>query len=318
MFYGTDREPTGNTEPRRFYGSDRGELSFGSVMVSIPKRHAPGALEAPTVSCFGAGRDPTQHVALLELRPLDRPVWLDRLRAAFESSKEPEALVYIHGYRRSFEVAARRAAQLAFDLNFPGVPLLYSWPSKDEIEDYIADYQAVEETTLHLADFLQEVTRNTGARRVHVIAHSLGNRALTNALQVIAADPPASPVFSNIILSAPDVSAAVFVEQIAPRIQGIARRTTLYASSPDKALQASESLRQSRRLGQAGETIVVLEGMDTIDASRVDTDWIGHGYIATTKQVIDDVFMLLTHDLPPADRNLEPLEKGDLTYWALR
>jgi esterase/lipase superfamily enzyme len=269
------------------------------------------------MSCFGTGRDPAKHVALLALQPLDRAVWKRRLQTALENSREPEALVYIHGYKSSFDEAARRAAQLAFDLSFPGVPILYSWPSKDDLTDYVADFEAVEETTFHLADFLTQVARNTGARRVHVVAHSLGNRALTNALQVMAMSPGA-PGFSNLVLTAPDVSARLFEEHIGPRIMGFAERVTLYASSLDKALRIAERLRQSRRLGQAGETILVLEGMDTIDASRVDTDWIGHGYIATTKQVIDDLFMLLRHDLPPADRNLEQVKKGDLVYWALR
>ena len=216
-----------------------------------------------------------------------------------------------------FERAARTAAQLAFDVNFPGVPLMYSWPSNDDTADYTADYQATEETTLHLADFLGEVVEQTGVRRVHVIAHSLGNKALMNALEVISA-ARGDTLFENLILSAPDVSARVFVNQLAPRILGTAARTTLYARSPDRALRISENLRESRRLGQAGDSIVVLEEMDTIDASRVDTDFIGHGYTLTTKTAIDDLFMLLVNGLSPNRRNLDAVSKGDLSYWALR
>jgi len=318
VFFGTDRRPLDVTGTAAFYGKEiDSKLHFGSVVVSIPKRHAPGAVETPSLSCFGAGMDPAEHVALLEIHPLDRPVWATRLRSALENSREPEALVYIHGYKRSFERAARTAAQLAFDVNFPGVPLLYSWPSNDEMGDYTADYQATEETTLHLADFLNEVVEQTGAGLVHVIGHSLGNQALMNALEVISA-ARTDTLFENLILSAPDVSARVFVDQLAPRIIGTAARTTLYARSPDRALQISETLRESRRLGQAGDSIVVLEEMDTIDASKVDADFIGHGYTLTTKTAIDDLFMLLVNGHSPSKRNLDALSKGELVYWGLR
>jgi len=318
VFFGTDRRPLDVTGTAAFYGKEiDSKLHFGSVVVSIPKRHAPGAVETPSLSCFGVGTDPAEHVALLEIHPLDRPVWATRLRSALASSREPEALVYIHGYNRSFERAARTTAQLAFDVNFPGVPLLYSWPSNDETGDYAADYEATEETTLHLADFLREVVEQTGARRVHVIAHSLGNQALMNALAVISEDRT-DTLFENLILSAPDVSARVFVDQLADKIMRTAARTTLYVRAPDRALRIAQTLRESRRLGQAGDSIVVLEKMDTIDASKVDTDFIGHGYTLTTKTAIDDLFMLLVNGNPPKNRNLDALSKGDLAYWGLR
>jgi esterase/lipase superfamily enzyme len=47
--------------------------------------------------------------------------------------------VFTHGYNVSFEEAARRAAQLAFDLNFRGRVVLFSWPSCGSLLGYGAD-----------------------------------------------------------------------------------------------------------------------------------------------------------------------------------
>ena len=63
---------------------------------------------------------------------------------------------------------------------------------------------------------------------------------------------------------------------------------------------------------------MVLEEMDTIDASKVDADFIGHGYTLTTKTAIDDLFMLLVNGHSPSKRNLDALSKGELVYWGLR
>ena len=113
VFYGTDRKPVPTGTGLPAYGKEiDSELHLGSVVVSIPKRHAPGAVETPSLSCFGVGPDPAEHVALLDIQLLDRPTWVTRFRSALENSTEPEALVYIHGYKRSFRArgAHRRTA----------------------------------------------------------------------------------------------------------------------------------------------------------------------------------------------------------------
>lgn len=52
---------------------------------------------------------------------------------------ERRAFIFVHGFNNSFEDAARRTAQIAFDVKFDGVPLFYSWPSKGKALDYVYD-----------------------------------------------------------------------------------------------------------------------------------------------------------------------------------
>jgi esterase/lipase superfamily enzyme len=163
---------------------------------------------------------------------------------------------------------------------------------------YPADEAAVEATVPHLISFLHELVEGAGAQRVHLVAHSMGNRALTSALRGFEKQR-ARGSFHQVILTAPDIDAQVFEEQIVPALRPQCARLTLYASSKDRALRASMQFHSYFRAGQSGHEILVLDGLDTIDASRVDTDLLGHGYFAENKAVIDDLFQLVRHSLPP-------------------
>jgi esterase/lipase superfamily enzyme len=118
-----------------------------------------------------------------------------------------------------------------------------------------------------------------------------------------------------VILTAPDVDAQVFEEQIVPAIRSQCAWLTLYASSQDRALRASMRFHFFGRAGQSGDELLVLDGLDTVDASRIDTDLLGHGYFAENKAVIDDLFLLVRHSFSPAQRNLRRRLKAGRTYW---
>ncbi len=48
----------------------------------------------------------------------------------------------------SFDDAVYRAAQLQYDLDFPGISMLYSWPSKGSEAGYAADGDSIERVAL--------------------------------------------------------------------------------------------------------------------------------------------------------------------------
>ncbi len=93
-----------------------------------------------------------------------------------------EAILFVHGYNTSFEDAARASAQLSYDLGFGGVTAFYSWPSAGHLEDYDWDEDAVEFTVPHLRDFIEILAREGHLDKIHVIAHSMGNRCATKAI----------------------------------------------------------------------------------------------------------------------------------------
>jgi hypothetical protein len=81
----------------------------------------------------------------------------------------------------------------------------------------------------------------------------------------------------------------------------------LYESSNDKAIQASKKFHGSPR---AGEPLLLIKGLDTVDASAIDTDFLGHSYFSDNWPLLSDIHSLLLKDAAPAER-FGLVEKSD-------
>jgi len=169
----------------------------------------------------------------------------------------------------------------------------------------------------HLKEFLLGVAKKSGAENVHLIAHSMGNRALTSALERLAFElRDDARLFREVILTAPDIDAEVFRRDLAPAITRTADRVTLYASSNDEALAASKQFHGYPRAGDTGGNLVVVPGIDTVDVSAVDTSLLGHSYYGDNDTVLADLFELLQEAKPPQSRSgLHLMRLGQLRYW---
>ena len=78
-----------------------------------------------------------------------------------------------------------------------------------------------------------------------------------------------------------------------------------------------------RRLGESGDGIVVMSGLDTVDASAVRTDLLGHSYYGESQTVISDMKYVIRQSLPPEQREAKSvLERVQNTalglYWRIR
>jgi esterase/lipase superfamily enzyme len=209
---------------------------------------------------------------------------------------------------------------MSYDLGFGGVPVAYSWPSRSELSpvQYHADEATIEWTVPHLESFLTDLAARSGATSIHLVAHSMGNRALTAALRRMAVrrPPQAAPLFSQVALTAPDIDADTFAD-LAREFARAAERVTLYASSSDRALQFSRRMHGGLpRAGDAGSSVVVIPGLDTVDVTSVDTSFVGHSYYGENRSVLSDLFALLRDRKPPDQRfGLSPRRKNGLRYW---
>jgi esterase/lipase superfamily enzyme len=301
----------------RVYGSERGELEMGICQVSIPAGHQVGEVERPSVFRLELKEDPRQHVVMLNVKPEPEDEFFSALKARVDGSPDKEAFVFVHGYNVTFEAAAQRTAQMAYDLKYPGAPIFYSWPSQGKLLDYAVDETNVAWTVPNLKKFLLNIAHRSGASSVHLIAHSMGNRALTSALQSVAYEmKDAPPLFREVILTAPDIDADVFRRDLAPAIVKTANRVTLYASSNDEALKLSKTVHGYPRAGDSGGQLVVVPGIDTVDVSSVDTSLLGHSYYGSNGTVLADLLDLLEGSKPPQQRRwLRPMQLGTLLYW---
>jgi esterase/lipase superfamily enzyme len=322
VFYATDRRPTGTNHAETYFGPSRGDgLLYGVCEVSLPPGHQTAELERPQVWKFEFREDPQKHVVLANITPEPKERFYGQLRAHLARSRRKTAFVFIHGFNTTFAEAARRTGQLAYDLRLDGPPILYSWPSVGSPFpwDYLADETAASWTTPHLVEFLTDVAAQLQVSTVHLIAHSLGNRPLTDALKVLAPKWSAGqgPRFRQVVLTAPDIDADIFRRDLAPELRGTAERVTLYASTKDLAMELSQAARRYPRAGDSGGGLVIVPGIDTVDASAVATD-LGHSYYGDVRTVVEDLVLLLRDGLPPDRRLLDRKAKEGSAYWAFR
>jgi esterase/lipase superfamily enzyme len=228
---------------------------------------------------------------LLEVKAAPKDRWYSDLESSIGEATTRQAFVFVHGYNVAFADASRRTAQIKYDLGFDGPAILFSWPSHGKKALYLADEANAEWSGPQFADFLVELRQQTGnATEIHVIAHSLGNRVLSRAVERIDVDASINPKprFSQIVLAAPDMDADVFRDQLAPAMRRLAHGITLYGSSDDRALIASKTAHQVPRAGEGGPNLPIIAGIDSIDVTGLDTSFLAHSYIGAVT-VLGDI-----------------------------
>ncbi len=330
VFYGTDRAEEPN--PKRLsYNAERAHrLELGRALVTVPKIHQvpqierPWALRIPyfDVTIYEEAEDPKKHFTMQEIKKLTHDEFLRLVRERLGSSQryKDHAIVFVHGYNTSFDHAVYRTAQIAYDLKFDGAAFLYSWPSGGAVASYTYDRESAEASEPYLRQFLDLVIKETGAKSISIIAHSMGNQPLLDVLKDMKAAAPEGVEISQIIMAAPDVDADNFVN-LARRIEGFAKGVTLYAASNDRALTISRNFWQHPRAGDVLATgPLIMPGIDTIDVTAASTDVfaLNHSDYAENNNLLRDIGKLILSGLRPPDQRFPNLKKvttarGD--YW---
>ena len=321
VFFATDRVVEEDSRPpiKGFRnGRGREKLSLGIAEVSIPPCHRIGRLERPVMWKFQFTENIEKHVVITACEIKELASWKSIATDRIKNSGNKSALVYIHGYNTSFDDAIRRAAQIGLDLQFDGLVTAYSWGSEATLDGYFADEESIKLTSPLLLEFLKIVRSELGADTVHVIAHSMGNRALVDALSTLHSDGTVGMFLNEVIMAAPDIDADIFKAAVVG-LKGKARRYTLYGSEKDEALMASKQLRKSYpRAGDGGNNVLVVNGIETIDASAVGGDLLGlgHAYFSSKRTLLSDLSYIIRKSAPPSDRHgLKAVMNGALTYW---
>jgi esterase/lipase superfamily enzyme len=279
---------------------DKRALQYGICRVTVPERHSLGRIESPSIWSFTITANPEKHFTISSCTKRSEATFFKDLGHRVGQTDERSCFVFIHGYNVSFADAVLRTAQLASDLKFLGTPILYSWASAANWKKYPKDVETVEMTVDSLTTFLEQVVAFAEAKTIHLIAHSMGNRALVKALKQMTVTGGSRP-FKQVVLTAPDVPRQN-VEPLIAAASTRAERVTLYASSKDKALGLSEVKNDYERLGKVYGFPFVLPGMDSIDASNVKTDFWEHTVFAKARTVLADLAAVILDGHPPARR----------------
>lgn len=326
VHYATRRRIVGRIEqPEQYYGRDDDILKYGVATVTIPAKRRPGTADGRGWCRFVPGplacaRTSANSVLVSNVTPLGATEWLAQLGQRVDATTTPaDVLLFVHGFNNDNADVFRRAAQLAYDAGFNGPVLAYDWASRAELAAYTADEATAERSVPDFRRFLRRVADSTHARRIAIVAHSMGTRLVSYALRDLG-DSASRFRIDQVIFAAADIDSATFVDQLAAPMTRNSHHLTLYASSRDRALKASaDVVHRAPRVGGGPPSLVIIRsGADYVDASAIDTDLIGHGYFAENKELLDDIFLILRHGFPAEDRNLRRLAAAGGAYYQLR
>lgn len=324
---------TGSVSKAAFPGAERSDrLTVGRSHVTIPRTaRTKGKILRPrqvtflNYTLYSEAEDPRKHFTIADLETLDPGAFIQAANEEGAKGRrfKDQAFVFVHGYNVTFEQALYRTAQLAHDLEFDGVPYLYSWPSKGEESGYLYDRDSADRARTYFLEFLGRIALETHAKKVHIIAHSMGTRPLLEALRTQKGQLARKLKIGEVILAAPDIDADVF-RDIARTIEGAAEGMTLYASANDRALKASKVLSGGKpRAGDvpAGGPLIA-PGIDTVDITDAGPDSImglNHTTYAERNHVLSDMWLLLKEGVHPPDKRFavfRPVTLADgETYW---
>jgi esterase/lipase superfamily enzyme len=314
-FYATNRNDTGASNVSQKYGHERDIMTYGIAQVTVPYDHRIGKY---ILSSFD--KEKRQQLEYLDLSVLSRVELLNRLSKAVAASEEKTLLLYVHGYNVTFNEAARGIGQIASDLDFKGCVLFFSWPSQGHISGYLDDEATVLWAEKDLMKLLDDVALHSGSKSIYLMGHSMGTRALTRAfLELLLKKPHLKTRFKSLILTAPDIYAETFKRDIGPALAESGVRVTVYVSSKDNALKLSKKLHKFKRAGDSNDGAIIIPGIETVDASNVDTGVLGHFYHRDSRTVLSDIYYILKKDLRADERfSLLPVDTSEGRYWKFK
>jgi hypothetical protein len=168
VLFATNRCRGSSGAPNRFFTNRRRAqdgYDLGECEVSIPNRHRIGRIERPRWWRLEWKEDPRRHVVLLRVTTLSTTTFYNRVTARAKAARPHEqAFVFIHGYNVKFADAMRRTAQLAYDLQFAGAPICFTWPGEEHFRRYIVAEGTADWFVGHFAAFLDDLIARTNLK----------------------------------------------------------------------------------------------------------------------------------------------------------
>ncbi len=225
------------------------DLRHARFDVSIPPGHVAGDVEWPRFGKADASRYFVTRQAVLFPRTSDFVADLRDDLSRLPAGKR-EAVIFVHGYNNTFAEGLYRLAQLRYDLDLPGIPIAYAWPSMASPLGYAYDRDSVLFARDGLQTLMQQV-RDAGAERTILVAHSMGSQLTMEVLRQIAisGDRGLLDQLGGVVLISPDIDVDVFRTQV-ERIKTLPQPFVVFTSQNDKVLKLSARVNgDGNRLG---------------------------------------------------------------------
>jgi esterase/lipase superfamily enzyme len=181
-----------------------------------------------------------------------------------------DLLLYIHGYRESFESAATSTVQLSEGIKFRGVTGLFTWPSAGSTLSYVSDRESAMWSRDAFEDLLTALSKTPSGGRVHLVAHSMGTLVTLETLRMLrgSGGERAMERIGAVVMAAPDIDIDLFARGL-ERLGPDAKKITVISSTNDRALQVSSRLAGGIvRAGAAERERLEALGVRVADASE--------------------------------------------------
>ena len=237
----TRKRATG--DPGEMFSGQRGEgLSYAAVTVSIPPDGARqvGKVQLPS----SPPGDPARDFVTVSANYIERQDLSNAITATARQTGRDRVLVFVHGFNNRFDDAVYRLAQIVHDAKAPGIPVLFTWPSRGEVKlgAYTYDRESANYSRDGLEQTLDMLAANPNVKQITVVAHSMGNWVTLEALRSMSIrNGRIGAKIRNVMLIAPDVDVDVFRTQIS-RMGTSRPQFYLFVSQDDQALGLSQTI----------------------------------------------------------------------------
>ncbi len=252
--------------------------------------------------------------------------FVESINRQLRRSRRGEVVIYIPGYRTTFDQTLVLTGGFVHYLGHVSSVVIFSWPTGTRFWDYLVDCPRARAFVPDIARLIELVASQTEARRINLMAFSCGSPLLAEALVELrerypednAADLQRRFRIANVLFVAADLDLTTFARSQLPILREIARRTEVYLSEDDLALQVAALLKRASRLGRPRFDELTREELETLasDESLVAVDVAGvpgphelfgirgHGYFVANPWISSDVLMSLVYPFDPAWRGL--------------
>ena len=276
LLVATTRKPVGNPPKSPYFSSERGRgLSFAEVRVSPPDRSLIGKVSSVVTGDWGIGAVPKVETGA------------GAADAFAQAAFGRDVLIYVHGYRESFESAAVSAARLSDGIRFRGASALFTWPSAAATFDYGYDRESALWSRDAFEDLLKALTSSPSGGRVNIVAHSMGTLLTLETLRMLRAEAGEAAMarIGAVVLAAPDIDIDLFTTSVS-RLGPDVSKLTVISSTNDRALELSSTIAGGVvRAGAADRERLEALGVRVADASDYGGGLINHDLFLSNPEV---------------------------------
>lgn len=253
LLVATTRKPAVE-DPGEMFGGERADaLSYASITVSIPPERKVGQVQWPTA----LPGDPKRDFVTVSADYLDQRGFGAAVVDTARRTKHPRVLIFVHGFNNRFDDAVYRFAQIVHDSKAEAVPILFTWPSRGNIQlkSYTYDRESANYSRDALEALIDDLARSPHIKEIHLLAHSMGSHVTLEALRGRAMRrAPGNDKIKQAMLVAPDVDIDVFRATI-KRMGPNRPKMLLFAAQDDGALSLSKEIWGGvARIGEVGAT----------------------------------------------------------------